>query len=409
MPDRADLGFAGAGAGPRWNLWLPLVAGVMAGLLVGATAVATRALAERDRLAADGRLLQLARETEASLRDDGSDDPAAVLERLLGDARPLVVSLALLDHSGRLVARAGVETGDLEPREVQLFLGPRGRSPGQPLRGPSGRGGRLTLRATLDPEALDPPLAVRALLPAALLMGLGLLGLAILGGRLLVRQRIAAEDEARRRRLEALGQAGAGLAHQLRNPLATVKGSCQLVREEVPEGWVRTRLDAAVAESARMERLLGRLLDFARPPEPQVEPVAVLELLTEAAQRDPRLRVKAGAPGPTALVDPEHFHQVLSNLLDNALAAAPAGEPVELDASARGGEVTVVVADRGPGPGDDPESLFQPYLSRRANGTGLGLPIARAFAEANRGRLRLKARPGGGCEAVLTLPAAGPR
>ena len=237
-------------------------------------------------------------------------------------------------------------------------------------------------------------------------MGLGLLGLATLGGRLLVRQRIAAEDEARRRRLEALGQAGAGLAHQLRNPLATVKGSCQLVREEVPEGWVRTRLDAAVAESARMERLLGRLLDFARPPEPQVEPVAVLELLTEAALRDPRLRVKAGAPGPTALVDPEHLHEVLANLVDNALAAAPAGEPVELDASSRGGEVTVVVADRGPGPGDDPESLFQPYLSRRADGTGLGLPIARSFAEANGGRLHLRARPGGGCEAVLTLPAA---
>jgi len=413
MSDRGDSDGTGAAQGPRWDLWLPLVAAVVAGLLVGIAAVATRALSERDRLAADGRLLELARGVETALRDDTAEDAAAVLAELLDGAGPVVRSLALVDHAGRTLAHAGTDGAGLEPREVQLFLGPRGRTfgahPTQPARGHGGRGGRLTLRATLDPAASTPPLAVRSLLPAAILVGVGLVALAVLGGRLLVRQRRAAEEEGRRRRLEALGRAGAGLAHQLRTPLATVKGSCQLLREEVPEGRARSRLDAAVAESTRMERLLGLLLDFARPPEPQVDTVVVLEALTEAARRDPRLRATSVPPDARAYVDPEHLQQILSNLVDNALAAAPGDDPVELDASVQGGEITVVVADRGPGPGDDPEQLFQPYFSRRVDGTGLGLPIARTLAEANRGRLRLRARPGGGCEAILTLPATEPR
>ena len=111
---------------------------------------------------------------------------------------------------------------------------------------------------------------------------------------------------------------------------------------------------------------------------------------------------------PTAFVDPEHLRQVLDNLIANALAASPEGEPVELAVAGRRQTVIVTVADRGPGPGDDPEELFEPYVSRSGGGTGLGLAIARNLAEANGGALRLETRAGGGCTAVLTLPASGP-
>ncbi|HPK66680.1 MAG TPA: sensor histidine kinase, partial [Thermoanaerobaculia bacterium] len=108
--------------------------------------------------------------------------------------------------------------------------------------------------------------------------------------------------------------------------------------------------------------------------------------------------------GATALADPEHLRLIFDNLLDNALEAD--SERIEVRARRRRNGIELSILDRGPGPGPDPEQLFEPYVTSKASGTGLGLPLARSLAVANGGSLRLVPRAGSGTEALLWLPAA---
>ena len=392
----------------RWDIWLPAVGLVVATALVVLGAAAARALSERHALSLDGRLLRLAHRAERELRDSGPSAAREVLERLLADGAGLVVGLALVDDAGDVELRVGTEpaaglpaTGSPAARswDVELHLG-RGW---QHFRG-RGPHGRRQLRIAADPQALEQTPSERLLLPVAALAGVALAALSVLGGRLLVRQQREQQSEAARRRMEGLTRAGAGLAHQLRTPLATIKGSCQLLLESA-KGPGEKRLQAAVSQVQRMEKMLQQLLDYARPPDAEPTAVDLDAAMRELADLDPRVRPRV-ARGVEARVDPEHLREILINLTGNALQASPGEEPVEVAAEDHGRFVEVRVADRGPGPGDDPERLFEPYVSRRADGTGLGLPIARSLAEANGGNIELTARPGGGTVAVLRIPCA---
>lgn len=396
----------------RWNLWLPLAAGLVAASLLTLGITASRALRESRDLALEGLVMRQAHELERELREGGPEAAREILERSLREGPETITGLALLSPFGTVEVQAGSLQGPT--REIELFLGPGWRPngmgfPGMPGRGEPGlRGGRRTLRLVLSPTAARASLVERSVTPAAAGAGLLVFALAVLGGRLLVRQREEQARDAARRRLEGLGRAGAGLAHQLRNPLATLKGSIQLLLE-APAPGSEKRLRAALDQAIRMETLIGQLLDYARPPRTEPVDLDLGPFLDELAGGDARLRVQAGG-APAARVDPEHLRQIVVNLLENARAVSPDGSGVEV--TAHGGDdredrVQIVVADRGPGPGEDPERLFEPYVTGRADGTGLGLPIARALAEANGGSLLLRPRPGGGALAVLTLPRGG--
>jgi signal transduction histidine kinase len=243
-------------------------------------------------------------------------------------------------------------------------------------------------------------------LPAAVAVSGVLMVLALISGRSLVRVHEHQQRELSRRRLESLARAGAGLAHQLRTPLATIKGSTQLLLETVDPASAG-RLGAVLEQCLRMERLLGELLDYARPLAAESVRVELGGLLQELSEQFPTVETSV-APGLAVRADPEHLRQILENLLTNALAVSPARTPVLVQVQARGSMAELIVADRGPGPGEDPERLFEPYVSGLESGIGLGLPIARALAESNGGRLGLRARAGGGTEAVLTLPMESP-
>jgi len=251
-----------------------------------------------------------------------------------------------------------------------------------------------------------PPLPIRFLLPFSVVVGLGLFALAVLGGRLLIRQQHEAEVESDRRRLQALGRAGAGLAHQLRNPLATIKGSAQLLEEILKDHESRNRAGTIVTQADRMDRMLGTLLDFARPPAPEISTVDLCHALSELTRDVARVRVDVPA-STTVDVDPDHLDHIVENLLSNALLHSPNDSIVEISGHTIGGQVEIQISDRGPGPGDEPEELFQPYVTHRPDGAGLGLTIARTLAEANGGRLTLVSRQDGGSTAVLILPANG--
>jgi signal transduction histidine kinase len=363
---------------------------------------------ERAELALEGRVLRLSHDAERELRDRGLAVVSEVMSALLKRDEGVVRGLSLSRSDGTPVAAVG-QTGP-PSREVQLFVGPAawGGVPVREGRSQAGLGrghgrGRMLLRVFLDSAAARAPLSARLLAPATAAVGVLLVVLAAVGGKLLVREERRAQERAEQRRLVSLGRAGAGLAHQLRTPLATVKGSCQLLLESQPGPAGRKRLRSALEQCERMEKLLGQLLDYTRPPQSEPEDVELGPFLERVASGSSAVVITTGEG--VGLVDPEHLRQILENLVDNATKANDGGN-VEISSSVSRDRVEISVKDRGPGPGEDPENLFEPYVTTRSDGIGLGLPIARALAEANGGTLTLAAREGGGCQAVLLLPAA---
>jgi len=397
----------------RWHIWLPAVAAVASAGMIFLAATATRALDERQELALDGRVLGVAHGVELGLRDEGMAAAQEILQRQVADSSGDLTGLTLLSPGGDVQASAGEHARGAVTREVDLFVGGGGRR-GRGRRGPDfdprrdrrSGGGRAILRVDLAAAAVATPVAARLLLPVTAAFALALFALALFGARLLRRQGREAQLTAARRRLEALGRAGAGLAHQLRTPLATIKGASQLMVEEAdgearnPEATeqLRGRLETVLTQVERMQLMVSRLLDYARPPRPEPRTLAVAETAREVAANaavPPDLQVRA---------DPEHLREILEILVDNARKASPPGAAIEVAGDTRGEHALIFVRDEGGGPGSDPEHLFEPYVSGRADGTGLGLPIARTLAEANHGSLVLAERETGGCEATLTLP-----
>ncbi len=179
-----------------------------------------------------------------------------------------------------------------------------------------------------------------------------------------------------------------------------------MLEESLDEIEVRERAGTIVTQADRMDRMLSTLLDFARPPAPEVSTVDLCRALSDLTLEVGRARVDVSS-STTVEVDPDHLDHIVENLLSNAVLHSPDDSVVEISAHAIGDQVEIQISDRGPGPGDDPEELFQPYVTHRPDGTGLGLTIARTLAEANGGRLTLVSRQGGGTTAVLALPAEG--
>lgn len=398
--------------GSFWRIGLPLAAAAVAVLMAALAWLTLHTMSERNALALDGRLLGLAHSTEIRLRESGVADAGEILAELLAETGPEVAGLELVDASGTAVAAAGSTASTERVRAVDLFIGRFAGGDGRPRRQgfdqPGQRGGgrgRYELRMHIAPTAGSIPLAERLLLPTIIIAGIALVWLAYFSGRHLDRQRRIIRETSERRRIEALAQAGAGLAHELRTPLATIKGTSQLMAELCDNEEFRPRIETVITQSDRMNRLLGRLLDFARPPVPEPGVVRIAEIAKEVADRYPAVEV-AVPEDATAFVDAEHLVEILDNLVANALFFNPEGAVVVVDASIDDGQLRLTVRDRGPGPGEDPEIHFEPYQTSRADGTGLGLPIARALAEVNGGSLRLGVAPGGGCEALLLLPGS---
>ena len=397
----------------RWEVGAVIAAVGAAAALVALGWTAARGLAESRESALDGRVLRFAHRIEAELRDVGPAAAPGLLATMEDENADWIEGIALATPEGDWERRAGASVARLErdpDQRVELSLGRTwgGGPPSAGLATGGGwRGARASARRTLgiwvDAAARRPSLVERALLPASSAAAAALVGLALVAVRGARRERARELEAVDRRRLEGLGRAGAGLAHQLRNPLATVKGSCQLLLEE-SDGDSRPRLERILGEVDRMDRLLAELLDYARPPTAEPAMLQLEPFLAEIARGDERV-VVACPPHLAATVDPEHLREILVNLLDNARAVSDDGSRIEVVVRRRGRLLETDVADRGPGPGSNPEAWFEPYATGRHDGTGLGLPIARALAMANGGSLELVARPGGGAVARLRLLA----
>jgi signal transduction histidine kinase len=222
----------------------------------------------------------------------------------------------------------------------------------------------------------------------------------------------------RAEQLAAVGQVAAGVAHELRNPLTSVKMLVQAGLEgDSPATLPREDLGLIEHEIRRMESCIQTFLDFARPPHSEKRQTDLHDVvhralaLVEGRARRQNVSVTADQPpGPIELlIDGEQIHQALLNLLLNALDALPQGGAVRLEvvpAPHSGAGVTVRVRDNGPGIAPRILSrLFEPFVSGKETGLGLGLSICRRLVEAHGGSIAGKNLPGGGALFEFVLPA----
>lgn len=222
------------------------------------------------------------------------------------------------------------------------------------------------------------------------------------------RARVVEGEVAKRRHLAALGEMSAVLAHEIRNPLASLKGHAQLLEEQLAgEERKLAKARRIVEEAKRLEQLTNTLLDFVRVGKIKREAADPRALARRVAELTGGARVEIAderAP-PSFVLDSLRIEQALVNLLRNALQVSPPGTPVQLRVAREGAGLLFVVADRGAGvPAELRERIFEPFVSGRTQGTGLGLSVVRRVAELHGGRAEVADRPGGGSEFSLWLP-----
>jgi len=219
----------------------------------------------------------------------------------------------------------------------------------------------------------------------------------------------------RSQRLAAVGSLAAGVAHEIRNPLSSLKGFATYFRQrygEVPDD-VRVA-DIMIQEVDRLNRVITELLEFSRPMELKRKATDLAGLVRhtlgtiEGQVREKGITIKADLPTglPVASIDPDRMTQVFLNLFLNALAAMDKGGVLSVGVTRHDEDnLRVSVTDTGMGiRKEDIGRVFDPYYTTKPSGTGLGLAIAHRIVEAHGGEIRLESEPGKGTTLTIFLP-----
>jgi len=250
-------------------------------------------------------------------------------------------------------------------------------------------------------------------------------------GTVVERLEVSRREQLRGEQFAALGQMAAGLAHELRNPLTSMKILVQSAVERGEEGVLRSRaLEILSEEISRLEDLIQWFLNFAKPPEVKKRPFDLCRMLeqvlslvaSQAALKSIDLEFDPPDPPIILEADAGHLRQVLLNLLMNAMDAtleegtilvevltepAPPARSTESGATPdeNTGWLSILVSDSGGGlPSNLGDRIFEPFISTKETGLGLGLSISKRIIEDHGGRLTAADRPGGGAVFTIQLP-----
>jgi signal transduction histidine kinase len=371
---------------------------------------------------------EIARSIESEARGGGRRNNPEFWKTLLEEKyetyRDVAAFLALVDQDNRTLAFAGdpsfasgdwdaLSNGDIYNFEEKVgrIRGPR-RDENSPVSEWKIRVGLYASEADFIRNQAWILLGVSGAAIAALVM-VSLYLIRTLNRFLQLKKRESSEEH-----LKSLGIMAASLAHEIRNPLGSMKGLTQLVQEDLArDHHAQKNLSTVVSEAERLERLVSDLLDFARPKEPQISAFSLNDLIADiGSMLEPRFVASRisfqcdldGGP-KTVRSDAAGIRQVLLNLLMNALDATPEGGTVFLKTvrDASDGAVTIQVDDTGPGLGErNAEDLFEPFVTTGTRGTGLGLTISRGIIESLDGTLTLADNSQGGMRCTIRLNRA---
>jgi len=231
-------------------------------------------------------------------------------------------------------------------------------------------------------------------------------------------------------RLATLGQLAAGAAHEIRNPLTSIRSTIQFIEKDLPDPDKRALVAEVIGEVDRINDIIEGLLSFARPGKPRIEPVDLDALLkqtlslvaTTASEKNIDMALLFNSPGKMMTADPSQLKQVFLNIIMNALQAMDIGGKLQItvDAHKTGGLFqqsrdcySVVFQDTGEGiPREHLEHVFDPFFTTKRDGTGLGLSISYGIIQQHQGDIEIESivaaeNPGEqGTRVTVTLPMA---
>ena len=223
------------------------------------------------------------------------------------------------------------------------------------------------------------------------------------------------QEITRSRRLASLGSLAAGVAHEIRNPLSSLKGFATYFREryqDIPAD--RETAEVMITEVDRLNRVIGQLLEFARPMTMTLVPTSLQMVIRHALKmvdrqaRERGISIEAELPPEIGEIplDADRISQVFMNLFLNAFAAMEAGGTLRVSIARQEDRmIRISISDTGSGiPKEDLPRVFDPYFTTKPSGTGLGLPIVQKIVEAHGGEILLASEPGQGTTATVLLP-----
>ncbi len=218
----------------------------------------------------------------------------------------------------------------------------------------------------------------------------------------------------RSQKLSLVGPVAAGVAHEIKNPLASIKGAADILSDDAASTAERSEFrDILQGEVRRIDGTVREFLDFARPRETRLERLDLSEALrivarqTEAQARQQGVAVETELqPHVFVAGDPEKLHQMILNLLLNAIEASPSGRPVTLrllvDPRDR---ARIEISDHGSGiPPENTERVFEPFFTTKPSGSGLGLAVVKTIVDAHQGQIMINNRETGGTMVSVDLP-----
>lgn len=212
----------------------------------------------------------------------------------------------------------------------------------------------------------------------------------------------------------AIGELSSNIAHEIRNPLASLKGSIEMLKEDsTPSNYKKKLMEIALSEMDRLNKIITDFLTYSRPTPPEFKKVDLHGLLDDTIEllknvdQSKNISIQKNYNGVLEInADPQKIRQVFWNLGINAVEAMPEGGEIAITTKSNGDHVEIVFEDSGPGiDAKDVEKIFYPFFTTKEQGTGLGLAIAYRIIEEHNGKIRAESAIGKGTSFNIILPS----